>query len=246
MSDDPRFDYDDSQAYHADKPRRPWTRSCLIGCLWTSAVLAILAVVGGFWVARRWREWVADVGAGAVKQSIKASELPDAEKGEIGDQIDRVAAAFRNGQLTRDQVSQIVNLFIASPLATTLVVEIAENKYFKGSALSEEEKVEGRRTLRRFARGVIDHSIPEANRDATLTLVAEHEKGGSWQLRERVTDHELRTFLAKAKVEADAAGVVEEPEVVDPSDELRRIVDQALATSPPAEASETPEMPEAP
>jgi hypothetical protein len=249
MSGDPRFDYDDSRAYSVEKRRRPWAQSCLVGCLWTFAVLAILAVIGGFWIARRSRQWVADVGAGVVKQSIEASALPAAEKSELGAQIDRVAAAFRDGQLTRAQVQAIIELFVASPLATTLVVEIAEHQYFARSALSEEEKIHGRRALRRFARGVIDNAIPEASRDATLALVADEQRDGGWQLRNRVSDLDLRAFLAKAQADADAAGVAEEPAAVDPSDEVRRIVDQALATPATPEAPEPEDarlMPEAP
>ena len=114
---------------------------------------------------------------------------------------------------------------------------VIENKYFEGSGLAEAERAEGRRELRRFARGALDGSIPKARRNAVLARVAEQQPDGSWKLRERISDDDLRSLIAAAKAEADAAHIAEEPEVVDPSEEFRRIVDEALA-APPAPPSE--------
>ena len=57
--------------------------------------------------------------------------------------------------------------------------------------------------------------------------VAERE-GDNWKLRDHVTDDELRALIADAKAEADAVDIEAEPDVVDPSEEFKRIVDEAL------------------
>ena len=64
--------------------------------------------------------------------------------------------------------------------------------------------------------------------------IADRQQDGSWRLRDRVSDDDLRDMLNAAQVAADAAAIEAEPEVVDPSDELRRIIDEALqsGTSP--------------
>ena len=48
------------------------------------------------------------------------------------------------------------------------------------------------------------------------------------------SDDQLRQFATSAKNAADAAGIEPEPEVVDPSEELRRIIDEALGEAPAA------------
>jgi hypothetical protein len=249
MSEGSRFGFDEEVNYRAEKPGRSWGRSCLVGCLWTLAVLAIVATVVGFWVARRWRDWVSTFGSQAIKESIQAADLPQAEKDELGVEIDRVAEAFRKGDLSGEQVAAIMSMILKSPLAGAIAVAVVEAKYFDASGLAEEEKEAGRATLQRFTRGAIDGLIPEAKRDAVLAHIGDKDAGGNWQLRDRVSDEDLRAFLAAAQAEADAAGIDQQPAQVDLSDELRRIVDQALAAPdalPDAEFDGLPDgMPEA-
>jgi hypothetical protein len=228
MAQDPRFGLDDATAYYADKPRSTWLRSCLVGCLWTAAVLTIVAVLGAIWLSRRWRELMANPAAQAIKQSIDAANLPAAEKTELGVQIDRVADAFKLGRLSGDQLGEIMRRILESPLAVTIAVEVVETRYFDASGLTEEEQIEGLATLRRFARGAIDETIPAADRDAVLERIATRRDDDAWELREKLSDEELRAFLAAAAAAADAAGTPDQPENVDPSDELQRIVDEAL------------------
>jgi hypothetical protein len=237
MSDSPRFGFEDDMNYRADKPSRGWGRTCLMGCLWTSAVLVVVITLLGIWAAPRLRGWFASIGSQAIKQSIQAANLPQQEKDELGVEIDRVAEAFREGKLSGDQVGAILTMIMKSPLAGAIAVAVADAQYFDASGLSEEEKTAGRLTLQRFTLGAIDERIPEAKRDEVLALIGEKDAKGNFQLRERVSDEELRAFLAKAQAEADAAGIEPQPPAVDLSSELKRIVDQALAdpNSLPAE-----------
>jgi hypothetical protein len=229
MSDAPRFTIEDDMNYRAEKPKRGWGRSCLVGCLWTSAVLAVLVAVLGVWVGRNWRGWVSSFGSQAMKETIKAANIPQQEKDELGVEIDRVATAFSEGDLSGEQVVEIMNMIMQSPLAGAIAVAVADAQYFEVSGLSEDEKAAGRVTLQRFTLGAIDGRIPEAKRDDVLALVGDKDRRGNWQLRDRVSDEELRAFLAKAQSEADAAGIEAQPPAVDLSDELKRIVDAAMA-----------------
>ena len=102
-----------------------------------------------------------------------------------------------------------------SPLMTTLVASAIEKKYLAGSGLNEAEKTDGRQTIRRFLRGAIDGQIAQQGIDDAMTHVATRRQGGDWELKE-------------AKQQADAAEIPNEAEDVDPSDEFKRIVDEAL------------------
>jgi hypothetical protein len=92
--------------------------------------------------------------------------------------------------------------------------------------------VEGRITLKRFARGVVDKKIDEKGVDAVMAHVADRQDGGDWKLRQSVSDADLKAALAEAKAKADEAGVAAQPEEIDPSDELKKIIDQYM---PPGE-----------
>jgi hypothetical protein len=232
MADSTRFSADPADFEDPAPPRRSWLATCLGSCLGVVIVLGILIGVIAYIAAKNWRGWVADFGAEKIKRGIEASELPQQEKGEIGVQVDRVATAIREGRISRAEIERLGRLLIESPLATSLAVVAVEGKYFDQSGLSDEEKTAGRLAMRRFARGVIDQNIPEDKRDETIAILAHRQQDGSWQPRDSATDEELRKFLASAKAAADAAGIEPEPEVVDPSDELKRIVDEALAEEP--------------
>ena len=234
MASDPQFGAypptNDAPRFQIEEPERKrsvW-RSCLIGCLGVSAVMVVLAVFFGIWVSRNWRGVFAGVGAQAIKQGIDASELPPQEKAEVNEQVERVAKAFRDGKISNEQASAIVDRVLESPLMPSLVVMTVERSYFDHSTLSDEEKVEGRQTLERFARGVLDDKIDDDGFDAVIAHVADRKEGGGWDLRSNVSDDDLRAALSEAKSQADEAGVQQEPESIDPSDEVKRIIDEAL------------------
>jgi hypothetical protein len=234
MATDPRLethtnpfgpDYDQV----ADDPRRrsKWA-TCLMGCLGVLAVLMILAVIAGVWIGRNWRGWVAGIGSQAVNQGIDSSDLPPQEKVEVKEQVDRVTKAFRAGQISTEQAGAIVDKLMHSPLMPSLVVATVGKRYFDRSGLSDEEKDEGRKTLKRFTRGMVDKKINDQGIDAVMTHVADRQANNQWQLRQQVSDQELRAALTEAKARADAAGIAEEPEDFDASDEVKRIIDETL------------------
>ena len=115
-----------------------------------------------------------------------------------------------------------------SPLMPSFVVMAVERKYFDRSKLSDEEKAEGRQALKRFARGVFDSKIKDKGIDSVMAHVADRGPNGQWELRQAVSDEELRAALSEAKAQADAANIPPAPENIDPSDEVKRIVDEAL------------------
>lgn len=234
MASDPRFDTVTNQDDLASSPsdedargRSKWT-SCLIGCLGVLAVLIVLAAIAGIWIGRNWRGLFADVGSQAVNQVIDSSELPPQEKVEVKAQVERVAKGFRNGEISSKQAAAIMEKLTKSPLMPSLVVAAVEKTYFDRSGLSNEEKAQGRQSLTRFARGAIDGKIDQKAIDGVMAHVADRRPNGQWQLRSQVSDAELRAALADAKSQADAAGIPAEPEKFDPSDEVKRIIDEAL------------------
>jgi hypothetical protein len=234
MASDPRFgstqDPSDRTTFQIEEPprKRSFWQTCLIGCLGTLAVAVMLAVVAGVWVSRHWRDWFAGIGSQVVNQGIDASDLPAKEKVEVKEQVERVANAFRQGQISNEQAARIIRQVVESPLMPMIVVMAVDKHYFDRSGLSDEEKKQGRVTLQRFARGVFDKKIDEKGIDSVMMHVADRQGQGNWELREHVSDQDLRAALAAAKARADEAGIGEAPQNVDPSDEIKRIIDESL------------------
>jgi hypothetical protein len=237
MATEHRFDpYGDD----LPKPRRSWLSTCLFGCLIIAVVGVVLAAIAAYWIAQNWRGWMASFVSEGINQSIDAADLPQQEKDEIKVQVNRVADSFRNNRISNDQMRVMFQELIDSPIFSTIAVYTAEAKYLAPSGLPDEEKAEARITVQRFVRGAVEGTIEQNSIDAALQHVADWEGDDGWQLRESVTDAELRAFLAVAKTEADNANVPEEPAEFDPSDEIKRIIDKAmgeqLAEEPPAAA----------
>lgn len=75
---------------------------------------------------------------------------------------------------------------------------------------------------------MIQGKIPNEGLDHVMVHVADRRDGGDWRLRQKVSDADLRLALNEAKLQADAAQIPAEAESFDPSDEFKRIIDEAL------------------
>ena len=231
--------YDDGDTYQ----ERSSSSGCLKGCLIAAVIVILIALGVVVWVMLSWKGWVADFTTEAVGVMIDESDWPDQEKLELKAEVERLGQAFRNGDLSGDQLLVLMEEIADSPLMTTMVVAAIETKYVDDSGLSDEEKEAGRVALRRFVRGMINDKISEDDLDEAMRHIADKGPDGEWELRESVSDDELRKLFEIVEAKADEAGIPEEVEEVDPSDELRRIIDEALAGGGQAEA-ETEAEPE--
>jgi hypothetical protein len=227
MATEHRFEIIPDEGEATPRQRSKWA-SCLIGCLVVLGVMLVLMIIVAVWVARNWRGWAADFGSQAVNQAIDSSDLPPQEKGEVKVQVERVEQAFRDGRISFQQAGMILQKVFESPLMPALVVAAIDKHYIERSGLSDDEKAQGRVALNRFTRGTIDDKIDKQGLDAVMVHVADRQPDGNWQLRQQVSDADLRAALTEAKAQADKAGIAEEPEEFDPSDEFKRIFDEAL------------------
>ncbi len=208
--------------------RKSGWQTCLTGCLVVFVILVVIAVLIGFWISRNWRDWVATGVTEVVRHGISGSQLPAQEQQEIMVQVDRITNALRERKISVEQVQVLVQTIVQSPLMSLMIASTLEQQYFAKSGLSEQEKTEGRQTLQRFIRGAIDEKINEASIDGVMAHVADRDAQGKWELRQALSDEELRAFLVAAKTQADAAEIPDQPVDIDPSGEIKKIVDAAL------------------
>jgi hypothetical protein len=232
MSTAPMFDpYGDQR--QAEKRPRNWLVTCLIGCLVMVVVAMVLFAVVAFWVSRNWRGWTSEAGSQVVMQMVNESDLPPQEKDEIEVQVDRVADAIRDGDMSLEQMGEIFEKLTQSPVMTTIIVSTADAKYINKSGLTDDEKAQARATVHRFVRGAMDRKIDEASVEEALEHIGDRQPDGGWRLKDQVTDEELLAFLAIAESKADEANIPDEPEVFDPSDEVKQVIDEVMAEPQP-------------
>jgi len=212
---------------------------CFKGCLIVGVVLLVAFCVIGFWISQNWQKWAADFGSQALNQVIDQSDLPDLEKEETKVQVERLAGAVREGKLSGQQLGRVIEQVFESPLMTLFAVASIEKEYIEPSGLDGQEKVAARIALRRFVRGLIANKIDEANFEVALSKIADEGANGQWELREKVTDDQLRELIQFAQDKADAAEIPAEAKAIDVSNEMRRIIDSALG-----ESTEQPGEPE--
>jgi hypothetical protein len=244
MATDPQFRVQDDRFEGGASTEAPKKKSalatCLTGCLIVFVVMLVLAIIAGVYAYRKFPEWAAIGISETAKQVINETDLPEEEKVDISVQIDRLAEATRERKLTLTQMGEFLQNLVQSPLMTTLAMSMIDKKYIEPSGLSDEDKTEARVTVQRFMRGAIDQKISEAEVEAAMAPVSTRKPDGNMELKEKVTDEELAAFLKTAKEQADAAGIPEEVEAVDPSDEFKRLVDKTLGEgeAPPEDNAE--------
>jgi len=249
MADEHRFSAEMPATTGPVEGRSRW-QSCLMGCLVVIVIVVVIAVLIAFWVSRNWRDWAANMGTEGVRQLISESHLPAQEQQEIMVEVDRIAKGIRENTISGEQLGNLIEKLVQSPLMSLMVASTIDQQYFAKSGLSDEEKAQGRQIVQRFFRGAIDEKINQAGIDAAMAHVADPDGNGGWKLRDPLTDDELRAFLVEANKQADDAGIPDQPADIDPSGEIKKIVDEALnpAEVPqvePAEPSAAPaEVPE--
>lgn len=233
MANDTQFRVQDDRFEGGASTEAPKKKSalatCLTGCLIVFVVVLVLGTIAGIWIWRKLPEWGADFASQGAKQAISETDLPEEEKAEISVQIDRLADAARARKLSMSQLGEFFQNFVQSPLMTTLAMSMIDKKYIEPSGLTDDEKAEARITVQRFMRGAIDQKISEADIEKAMSPVSTRKPDGTTELKNKVTDDELKAFLATAKEQADAAEIPEEVEAVDPSDEFKRLVDKTLS-----------------
>jgi hypothetical protein len=217
---------------HETQPQRRGMSGCLKGCLIAFVVLVVVSLLAAWWISRNLRSWMSTGAEQGINEIIDQSDLPEAEKAELKAESKRVTAGIADGSITWEQMGQIMTGIVESPLMPMFLVKSIEAQYLNPSGLPEEEKAEGRITLERYASGLMDKKISQESADEVLVHVADKDANGEWKMREKVTDDELRKALATAKQQADEAGIPEEVPPIDPSAELKKVLDAVIGPAP--------------
>src|SRR5262245_32198222 len=192
-------------------------------------LFGVLCVAGVCYVASNLDKWVVGIGREAIVASINDSELPEGEKTEVIEQVDRVVSAYKEGKIDQTDLERVFTDLQDAPAIKALALFGIEEQFLEDSSLSEKEIEQGRRTFQRVLRGVYEGKISDEAFFAALPGFEDDEIRPASTNAAEVADDDLRETLVKLKVMADNAKIPNEPFQIDISDEVKKLVDQVLA-----------------
>lgn len=204
-------------------------RGCLRGCLIGVAILFVMGIIALVFMFIYWRQVTGAMFHESIAGQIDSTSFSAEEKEESKRELRRFTDAFEDERYDRHDLDRGLMVLTESPAMRLVFVNSLQYQYLRKSGLTEKEKAEGELTIERFAYGGFTEAIDEQTSEQTMEPISTSGSQGELQLKTRVSDIELRSFLAKAKDAADAAQVPLEIPPVDLSAEVRRVVDAALA-----------------
>ncbi len=223
------------------------------GCLIALAIVGVVLIAGGIFVATNWRGWASSGVNKLVEKGLEQSSIPEAEQQEVMAVVGSFTDEFEAGEITVEQFAKVVEALTESPIMSAMLVMGIEESYLADSELTDEEKADGSKQFSRFVRGLSEEKISATRIDDVTEPIhaapgdtdkfAIHSNNLNIELKNpsKVTADELRAFLANAKAEADEAGVPDEKVEIDWSDELQAAIDRGLGRAPALPEADTSE-----
>lgn len=218
-----------SDQYDPPPHRRAATGGgCGRGCITAVVVVLILVGVGVTYVVFNFKSLAARAVAMIIEKTIEESDLPADQKLKLIARVGRLRDDYLDGKITDEQLRRVAEEIADGPLLLVGTVYFIETQYVAKSGLSEEEKKAAKLTLQRVARGVHEEKISEDKLDPMFRIVSTTDADGNVELKETVTDAELRDFLKLAEKEADNAEIPQEPMQIDLAEELDKAIERAM------------------
>jgi hypothetical protein len=221
-----------------------WVLSLALILLGFLTLGGVVCVAGVYYVVSNVDKWLVSLGREAIVAVINESELPEAEKKEVIEQVDRVAAAYKEKKINQEDLERFMTDLQESPAMSVLTLYGIEEVYLQESELPEAEIAAGRRTFQRVIRGMLEGKISEDTLYAALPqeeqmLRVEEDNGNGKLKQEDITEvgfapgdevntDDLREMLTKLKVAADNAQIPDEDYQPDIGDEVKKLVDRLL------------------
>lgn len=183
-----------------------------IGCL----VIVVMLSIAGFLVVKNIKKIGRSVGASAITRIaetiVDESGLSSEEKTAVMKPIKELAAEFKAGDMTIEQLGAIIGTIAEGPLASLITVKAIETKYIEASGLNAAEKQNARKLASRYgeacARGLITANADNQGLNAIIMTETTDSVGDkTTKLKNSLSTAELQQCLAIMKAGADKANI---------------------------------------
>jgi hypothetical protein len=204
-----------------------------------------ICFAGAWYVISNVDRWLVGVGREAIVAAVEETELPEPEKQEVIAQVDRVVSAYQERLIDQSDLERIMTELGESPALSLATLHGVDDYYLLDSDLSPAEQGEARRTYERVLRGVYERKISEDDvfgclpeDDLEDAEMMEFTNAGRFaHVMQEADEHadmqgiedDVRLVFNRFKFLADSVEIPYEPFRADIGDEVKRIVDTALA-----------------
>ena len=171
----------------------------LAGCLVVLGLIIVLLIAGGVYVSMNWRGWMADFTVQGTREVLNESDLSEEQKSAIMVHVEDLAADFKAGDVTLEEMAHILEELAESPVIPIAAVYGAQKAYFDESGLTDEEKANADLQMQRLARGVFEKQISMDEMQDAIDEIAVQTGQDQWHIREPdvVSDEDLREMVGK-------------------------------------------------
>jgi len=225
----------------------------LKGCL---VCLILMVLVGGY-CAYRAKSWARSSAAflmvHASETGIKSLELDAKEEEEILAPVRELAEQLKAGDVSLVQSGAIAKSVMEGPVVHALICKVAEAKYLKTSTLPQEELGAAMTTANRFMQAMIAKKVPDDTVNQIREIIAvrvgethsvhvgtsgtSSSSNEQWQLKDKLTDDEIRQAVTIMQQAADGAGIGPDKVEIKIGEELRKAIHAGLVSAQSEEDS---------
>jgi hypothetical protein len=202
----------------------------LQGCLIAVAIVFVLVIAGGIFVYMNARGWSASLMQTVAVEAVNQSDLPESEKPEIIAVFEDLTEAFRNGDVTLEELAGVFEDPQESPAFAMGLVMQFEGAYVGQSGLGDDEKAAAKLTLNRTAQGLADGRLSWDQATDILKPVTVKDADGDDDLLmpDETNDEQIRAVIANAEAAVTEAGITDAYKEIDLSEEFRKHIEARL------------------
>lgn|GEM_PF-2978996 len=200
----------------------------LVGCLAVLGVIVVLTVVGVVIVAMNWKGWMGGAMNAGMKAVVAEANMPAEQAGRINTQIDQLTTAFKDGDVTLEDLASVIEALEDHPILPIGVMEFIEYNSLKAAGLTDEEKAAGTLATQRLQRAMIDGLMVLDDLDPVLEPISQRDADGDLQPIQNPTAPQVRLYIEAAEKKADELGVPNEPYDVDLAEQIERLINDTL------------------
>ncbi|MFN7613574.1 MAG: hypothetical protein ACK5P8_00115, partial [Phycisphaerae bacterium] len=136
-------------------------------------VIVVISLALGVWAALSWRTWLAIGLQNASASMVQQSGLAPQQQQAVMQRVQTLAADFKAGKLTIEQMQRITEEIAKGPLLPAGVAWGLQERYVAVSLLNDQEKAEANLHLQRLARGVWEKKLTMDAFDYVVAEVSE-------------------------------------------------------------------------
>jgi hypothetical protein len=202
----------------------------LKGCLIAVTIAVVLLIIGGVIVAMNFKKWASSAVVMGLEAAVNVAEIPAAEKPEIVAIIKQVQTDYLNGDITLEEIGQVLTDFETNPAIAMGMVMQFEASYVTSSSITDEQKADARITLNRIAQGLADGTITWNDTESIIDHVSDVDADGTRVFRQpaSVQPKEVLDAIEAARTIADDAGIGTEYVEFDLSDQFKAAIEKSL------------------